>query len=240
MSRLSIILEGLAIKIRLPLVAAIFFMTAGTSIWLNCPAWSTILTALGTVAGLISIWIALELFKLGNEFTRNLEKLTKDVHRISLNSAKLQHLQELRRNYWASGDDYPARIYWHFAWRFEAYDLLGLLLEDGGYLRVRVLGSNNPPLEYRLEDTQYPIYTLEVYNVQGTVNFANGRAYCTCLKDSLYISQQANEIELLTPLHKFTIVGLGDYQGSAVGQEPFCYLRFKDLNDLADAGRTIQ
>lgn len=195
--------------------------------------WSTGATAAGTLLGVYSVWLTLEIFRIGATFSQQQQKLIEEVHTSVMSGLKVQHGMELRRRYFEArdADNIQARDYWHFIWRFETYNFLGLSLQPNGYARVRILGSNNPPLEHDLEQLENPIYTVDVYEVLERDDLVNGRAYCTSINGRTFISNHCNEIELLPPMIEFLIAGLGPIAGGVVGQRPKNFKRLKDLAD---------
>lgn len=214
--------------ISIVLTILIFFITKNNQ---SSTEWSIGLTAAGTLLGVYGAWLTLEIFKIGDSFGLQQQKLIEEVHSTVMVGAKTQHMQELRRKYEEakSRNDDQASTYWHFIWRFESYDFLGLGLEPNGYARVRILGMNNPPLETSYEKLENPIYTVDVYEVLKNTELQKGRAFCSCINGTLYISNNANEIELYSPMIKFQINGLGPISGGAVGARPFNFKRLKDL-----------
>lgn len=202
--------------------------------------WSTGATSVGVLFGIYSVWLTLEIFRIGDKFSQQQQKLIEEVHSSVMSGLKVQHGHDLRRKYddaryrfqqTQDDEDQHRLTYWHFVWRFETYDFLSLRLLPDGHARIRIIGANNPALENRLEQLENPIYTVDVYEVTENRELAMGRAYCTCINGHLYISNEANEIELNAPLVEFEIFGLGPITGGAVGERPLNYRRLKDLQD---------
>jgi hypothetical protein len=205
----------------------ILFITSNN---LTSTQWSTGLTAIGALLGIYGAWLTLEIFRIGDKFSQQQNKLIEEVHRSVMTGLKVQHAHELRRKYEDAKDEGP-HLYWHFVWRFETQDFLGLSLKPNGFVRVHILGSNNKAMETNLERLEIPIYTVDVYEVQENEELHNGRAYCWCLNGRTFISNNANAIELQQPSIEFEIVGLGPIRGGSVGPRPMNYKRLKDLND---------
>lgn len=212
------------------LTILIFFITKNNQ---SSTEWSTGLTAAGALLGVYGAWLTLEIFKIGDTFGQQQQKLIEEVHSTVMTGAKTQHMHELRRKYEEAktrNDDHAER-YWHFIWRFESYDFLGLSLEPNGYARVRILGINNPAFETSYQKLENPIYTVEVYEVLENTELKMGRAFCSSINGSHYISNSANEIELYNPRIKFQITGLGPISGGAVRNRPPNFRRLKDLRN---------
>lgn len=195
--------------------------------------WSSALTAAGAVLGVYGAWLTLEIFRIGDKFGQQQQKLIEEVHSTVMAGTKIQHFQELRRKYQdaKAREDNEATAYWHFIWRFETYDFLGLALLPRGHARIRIIGLNNPPLEMDYERLMQPIYTIDVIEAAENESLHTGRAYCWCVNGRLFIGNEANEIELLNPAVEFEIVGLGPPRGGAVGRRPPNFKRLKDLRD---------
>lgn len=202
--------------------------------YLTSAKWSTILTAAGTLVGLYGVWFTLEIFRIGERFSQQQIALTDEVRRSVMTGLKVQHGHELRRKYEDAKDrkDDQSRIYWNFVWRFETFDYLGLaLVEPKGYIRIQIVGSNNPAMETNSEKFELPIYTVKILEVIENTELKIGVAYCTCINGRSYISNTANEKDLYSPQFEFTISGIGAIHASTVGDKPKNFKRLKDLKD---------
>jgi hypothetical protein len=206
---------------------------------LSSPHWSTGLTALGTLLGLYGVWLTLEIFRIGDKLSQQQGKVTEEVHRSVMTGLKIQHGHELRRKYEEAKetDEDQRRTYWHFIWRFETLDFMGLSVKPDGYARIRVIGVNNPPLETRIEQMELPIYTVEVLEVQRNEDLKRGRAYCRCINGKTFISNEADELDLHNPVFEFSIRGIGAITAGATGSSPKNYKRLKDINDPSSGDR---
>ena len=213
--------------------------------WLLCSTpWSTALTATGAILGVIGIWLTLEIFRIGDDFSTQQQDLISEVHKTVMTASKTTHFQELRRQYElakaaATGENDPKVNYWHFIWRFETYSELSISLVDPqGHARIRILGTNIPAFDTNFEKMSVPIYTVDVLEVKCPDNrLSKGRAYCWCLNATLYISDNANEIELQAPFATFIIVGLGPIRGGAVGPRPKNFPRLRDVQNPSSSNQ---
>jgi hypothetical protein len=233
----------LARKVLIPVALVIGIPT----LWLlRSDPWNTFLTALGTVLAFVAIWLTLEIFRIGEEFSEGQQKLIREVHKTILTNTKAGLFQELRRKYDfakanATEEDDKVVNFWHFMWRFETYSSLTIsLIEPSGFAEIRILGSSVPAFEINYEKMSVPIYTVEVIRVDDNKAEQNktlklGRAYCWCLNGTAYISNDANEIELYQPMRKFLIVGLGPARGGVVAPKPKNFKRMRDLSDPSES-----
>lgn len=195
--------------------------------------WSTGVTAAGTLFSIYGVWLTLEIFRIGENFSQQQAKLIEEVHRSVMTGLKVQHGHELRRKYEAAKDrgDDSARIYWNFIWRFETMDHLGLSLEPDGYARIRIIGVSNRAMETELERLEIPIYTVKILEVKSNDQLTVGLGYCSCINGRCYISNTANELDLHSPTIEFSISGIGPIQASSMGDKPKNFKRLKDLKD---------
>ncbi len=219
---------------KLPLIGSFLIVLGGICIF-SQSSWGYFSTVVGVFFTILGVWLTLKIFELGNEFNLKLDNAVKTVQKITLTSLKLQFLENLRHLYESSPKDSSARKYWHFIWRFESFDQLSLHLQPqgSGHIRVQILGSNNDPLHVGLEDKENQTYTVKILEADDTDKFSrNDQAYCTQINGKNYISMNANEIELLEPIHEFLIVGLGRMQVRSVGDSVANFKRVKDLYDL--------
>ncbi|MBK8201515.1 MAG: hypothetical protein IPK68_04050 [Bdellovibrionales bacterium] len=217
-----------------PLLGSLLIVAGGLCIF-SQTAWGNLSTIVGVAFTLLGVWLTLKIFEFGNQFNTQLDKAVQTVQTITLTSLKLQFLDNLRNLYESAEKDSSARKYWHFIWRFESFDQLSLHLqpEGTGHIRVQILGSNNDPLLVGFEGKEQQIYTVEVLDADDTTAFtANDEAYCTHIDGKSYISKNANEIELLEPIHQFLIVGLGRMQARSVGDRIPKHKRLKDISKL--------
>lgn len=198
-------------------------------------AWGNLSTIIGVAFTLLGVWLTLKIFEFGNQFNTQLDKAVQTVQKITLTSLKLQFLDNLRNLYESAEKDSSARKYWHFIWRFESFDQLSLHLQPqgSGHIRVQILGSNNDPLHVGFEGKEQQMYTVKVLEANDTTAFArNDQAYCTHINGKSYVSKNANEIELLEPIHEFLIVGLGRMEVRSVGDIVPKFKRLKDISKL--------
>jgi hypothetical protein len=206
---------------------------------LTSSQWSTGLTAMGTLLGVYGVWLTLEIFRIGDKLSQQQGKVIEEVHRSVMTGLKIQHSHELRRKFEEAKEleDEQKRSYWHFIWRFETLDFMGLSLKPEGYTRIRVIGINNPPLETRIEQLELPIYTVEVLEVLQQNELKRGRAYCCCINGKAFISNEADELDLHSPVFEFSINGIGAITAGSTGPRPKNYKRLKDINDPSSGDR---
>jgi hypothetical protein len=214
-----------------------------TIVFLNCSLWSNFLTGIEAIAGFVGIWLTLEIFRIGMELsiqqTKVLDGQTKvidNVHSITLVSLKENHSNQLRSRYEFAKllNDPVVFKSWEFSWRFETWTTMTIQLMPTGSAELRVIGSNNPPLETDLEKKVNAIYTVDIDDIRDNTTLRSGLAYCWCINGKYGISNSANEIDLLTPIVPFEITGrIG--QGGAIGNRPANYVRLMELKDFAEA-----
>ncbi len=194
-------------------------------------------TSAGLLFSIWGVWFTLEIFRIGVEFSDQQQKLIDEVRRTVLVGPKFQHLQELRRLYTESNGkgDEELTAYWHFMWRFESYNTLTLMFNDKGFVKVRILGVSNSPLETEYEKIIHPIYSVQVIDIGDHEGLKGGRAYCWIVNGKAYISNEANQIELKQPMYEFRISGLGSSHVRTVGDRPKNFRRLKDVSDLSSA-----
>ena len=222
-----------------------FFATAAiflSGLYFLCkPWWSAVLTGVGALLGFYSVWLTLEIYYIGDYLSQEQEKLLagqreviNEVHRSVMAALKFQHLHDLRRKYDDSEGDEEKRSYWNFAWRFETFDFLGLKVGDEGWVRIRVVGSNNRSLETDADRDQVPIYTVDVLEVRDCEGLSEGRAYCWCPAGEMRISNNADGISVLNPSFAFSIISLGPIRAGVVPPRPPSYPRLKDIKSPSD------
>jgi hypothetical protein len=198
--------------------------------------WAAILTGAGTLLGFYSVWLTLEIYKIGDHLSQEQAKLLEgqrqvidEVHRSVMAALKFQHLHDLRRKYDDAEGDEEKRPYWRFAWRFESFDFLGVRIGDSGWARIHIKGCNNRPLDTDADHGQVPIYTVDVLEVRDCEGLTEGRAYCWCPAGEMRISNNADGISVLNPSFAFTISSLGPIRAGSVPERPPSYPRLKDL-----------
>ncbi|WP_413568878.1 hypothetical protein ACLWBD_15465 [Bdellovibrio sp. HCB117] len=240
-------LSVILVKLARPFLAIAFIATAVLFLisikFLMEPWLAAVLTVIGTLLGFYSIWLTLEIYRISDHLSREQTKLlegqhnvVKEVHLSVMAALKFQHLHDLRRKYDDSEGDDERRPYWNFIWRFESFDFLSLRLENEGWARIRILGSNNHPLKINTDHGEIPIYTVDVLEVRDCDELSVGRAYCWCPAGEMRISNNADGITVLNPSFSFTFSGLGPIRGGAVAETPPNFLRLKDVQSPSSVG----
>lgn len=84
--------------------------------------------AYSTIMDLLVVFEEFEHLDDENKLSKQQGKVIEEVHRSVMIGLKIQHGHELRRKYEEAkeADDDQKRTYWHFIWRFETLDFMGL------------------------------------------------------------------------------------------------------------------
>ena len=103
--------------------------------------------------------------------------------------------------------------YWHFKWRFETWDVLGLnvTLENGSdcYIKIRVLGTTDD-FRNNTYGGDHEYYISEVIETNKSDLFPKGtKVSCFFINESKYVSKYVGRIIEPEEKFKFTIGGLG-------------------------------
>ena len=107
--------------------------------------------------------------------------------------------------------------YWHFKWRFETWNTLGLSvkLDDGkeSFIHVKVLGTTEDFRDNSYDGASYEYYICEVSDSNNKALFPIGlKVACFYYNNSKYISVTVGNMTEPEDKYKFGIVGLGSVQ----------------------------
>jgi len=182
------------------------------------------------ILGIVGIFISLLIYHRQTKSQKQIDDFVKDAltqlktyEQTAFNllvSLRNENLRIFMKQF-----DEDKNGYWHFKWRFESWDVLGLsvkLTESSEcYIRVRILGTTDDFRANTYENSAYEYFLCDVIDSNNNSEFSVGeRVACFYFNDCKYISKSVGRIVEPETKLKFSIVGLGNIRSGSGGDVP--------------------
>lgn len=201
------------------------------------PAWVNAITiissAFGILFSLYAFWFSKKLSNEGNQLIAELNNYTAAINAQTIEvhkNTKILRLDNLRSLYDYSRDTEHNK-YWHFRWRFETFNHLGISVkvnERSFFYRLKILGQNYPSNNVGLEspnNMDIEAYIVEAYEYlsedSGAPLTVGTKYYAYFFNGKKYLSRG----QLHSDLDKF------EFSISTLGRPEFRYGNAEDNVD---------
>lgn len=184
----------------------------------------------GLALGVVGIVLSLLIYHRQTKSQKKMDEFIKDAlaqlktyEQTAFNllvSLRNENLRTLMKQF-----DEDKSGYWHFKWRFESWDVLGLRVElsesSECYIRISILGTTNDFRDNTYENGSYECFLCDVIDSNNQSEFSVGeRVACFYFNDCKYISKSVGRIIEPEAKLKFSIVGLGSFRSGSGGDVP--------------------
>lgn len=214
------------------------------------PGWTNLATVVGAILGIAisgyAIWFSKKLSDDSNMIADSIRANTDAIQKQTLaihTQTKILRLDNLRNLYELSRGDSQKHRYWHFRWRFETYDTLGVQIhiknnneyETMGYCDLQIQEFSVLAGHLGFEHRESEFYTAKIANFEAAEGhrapFQNGEIIACFEQNGDLIISKGIDPYTLEPKFHFNVVRLGPYQSGSgertVGTLP-TFPRIKD------------